>query len=278
MATSDEYKTYLEYCNRLYSEGLLDNYIFTITKEQWMNHAENDRIGVFANTNLATLPADKADDWVAIETALVGPDGEQLWTAIRANFHSTGNAMIPVTCENPELVLRWLDYFWTDEGTLFYHMGIEGETFVVNEDGTYDYTPAIYKEMQAENMSFDDIVAKYSPYPGGGNPTVEIAPYFMGGEMVDVPAKAARKLFEYGPKEYWPSFTFKAEENEKIAVYQSDITKYCSTARVDFITGVKHFSEWDEYTAQIDQMGKNELLAVYQTSVNSYYELLNQKN
>ena len=100
----------------------------------------------------------------------------------------------------------------------------------------------------------------------------------MGGEMADVPAKAAKKLFEYGPKEYWPSFTFKAEENEKIAVYQSDITKYCSTARVDFITGVKPFSEWEEYTMQIEQLGKDELLTVYQAAVDRYYELLNQNN
>lgn len=70
--------------------------------------------------------------------------------------------------------------------------------------------------MKTEHKAFDDIVAMYSPYPGGSNPTVEIAPYFRGGEMGGVPAAAARKLFEYGSEEYWPSFTFNAEENEQL--------------------------------------------------------------
>ncbi len=112
----------------------------------------------------------------------------------------------------------------------------------MKEDGSYDYAPKIYDEINSGSKSFDDVVATYSPYPGGGNPTVEIAPYFRGGEMADIPAQAARKLFEYGPKEYWPSFTFTPEENEQLNVYQSDITKYCSAMQIDFITGTTNIS------------------------------------
>lgn len=273
IAASEDYQSYLKYLNQLYMEGLMDSYMFDMTKEQWLNNAEQDRIGVFAHTNLASLPLDQADHWVAIDEALEGPNGDKLWTAIRANFHSTGAAVIPTTCDNPELVLQWLDYFWTDEGTLFYHMGIEGETFVAAEDGTYDYAPSIYEQMANEAMSFDDVVAQYSPYPGGGNPTVEIAPYFRGGEMAAIPADAARKLFEYGPSEYWPSFTFTAEENERLNILKSDIDKYCSTAQTDFITGEKSFSDWDDYLAQLEVLKKDELLTIYQAAVDRYNTL-----
>ncbi|NLG03016.1 MAG: extracellular solute-binding protein [Clostridia bacterium] len=270
IASTPEYRSYLQYLKKLYSEKLLDNNIFNMTKEQWNNNAINDRIGVFAHTNLANLPADQMDNFVAIDEALSGPDGYKLWTAVRANFHSTGAAVIPASCDRPDLVLKWLDYFWTDEGTLFYHMGIENETFIVNQDGSYDYAPEIYEQMKQNDLSFDDVVATYSPYPGGGNPTVEIAPYFKGGEMAAVPANAAIKLFQYGPKEYWPSFTFTSEENERLSIIESDIQKYCENSRIDFITGKRSLSEWDAYIAQLDELGIAELLSIYQAAVDRY--------
>ena len=273
---ADGYRDFLEYFHRLYSEGLLYQNAFTVTLDQWLTFAEEDRIGAYANTNLATLPSDKADQWVAVEDALIGPNGDRLWSGIRANFHSTGAAFIPTTCKNPELALRWLDYFWTDEGTLFYHMGIENETFVTIDDHTYDYSPKIYEEIKNGGGSFDDVVATYSPYPGGGNPTVEIAPYFRGGEMADVPANAARKLFQYGPKEYWPNFTFTAEENERLWVIKADIKKYSTEAYIMFITGEKPLTEWEDYKTQLKKLGEDEMLAIYQTAVERYYNLIDE--
>lgn len=271
---SDEYRDFLEYLNGLYTDGLLDNQMFTMTNEQWKSNISNDKVGVFPMTNLALIPSDKTDDWVAIDQALTGPNGDKMWTGIRANFHSTGAALIPSTCSNPELVLQWLDYFWTDEGTLFYHMGVEGETYTVLEDGTYDYLPKIYNEMSENNLPYDDVIANYSPYPGGSNPTVEIAPYFMGGEMADVPAEAARALINYGPKEYWPSFTFTEDENIALDAIRGDMNKYCENMRIDFITGARSFDEWDKYPAQLDALGKDEMLSIYQAAIDRYYKLI----
>ncbi len=273
IAASDGYRDFLSYFNRLYSERLLDNYTFTMTGDQWDSNAANDLIGVFANTNLAMMPADKADNWVAIEQALEGPNGDRLWAAIRADFHSTGAAAIPTTCKNPALVLRWLDYFWTDEGTLFYHMGVEGETYERTADGGYDYMPFIYEQMKTENLSFDDVVARYSPYPGGSNPTVEIAPYFGGGEMAEVPASAARSLFEYGPTEYWPSFTFTSEESSELDSICGDIEKYTSTKQIEFITGAASLDDWDAYRSQLDRLQAPRMLEIYQAAVDRYHAL-----
>ena len=270
----DEYEDFLKYIQSLYSGGLLDNNVFDLTNEQITGNIAADRVGMFISTNLALLPADKTDDWVALDEALTGPNGDKLWSAIRANFHSTGAAVIPTTCSNPALVLRWLDYFWTDEGTLFYHMGVEGETYTALEDGTYDYTTKIYDEMTESNLSFDAVVSKYSPYPGGSNPTVEIAPYFAGGEMADIPAAAARALMKYGPEEYWPGFTFTQKENEVLNGISSDLSKYCESALIEFVTGVRSFDGWDEYIAQLDKMGVQELLGVYQAAVDRYHTLI----
>ena len=270
---SESYKNFLVYMNGLYRDGLIDKYMFTVTAEQWLSNIVNDRVGMFAQTNLALVPAETADNWVAVDCALEGPDGDKLWSAIRANFHSVGAAVIPAECGDPALALKWLDYFWTDEGTLFYHMGVEGETYEKLEDGTYDYIPAIYEEMKEKGISFDDVISEYSPYPGGNNPTVKVAPYFMGGEMADVPANAARSLFEYGPTEYWPSFTFTDEENDIIDAISTDLSNYTSEMMINFITGATPFDGWDGYVDKLDKLGAGKLADVYQSAVNRYHEL-----
>lgn len=278
VCTSEEYQHFIEYLNKLYSEKLLDNYLLTFDSKEMQTYCTNkiadDCVGVFANTNLAYVPADKLDNWIALDEALEGPDGHKEWAAIRANFHSQGAAAIPATCKNPALVLKWLDYFWTDEGTLFYHMGVENETFLVKEDGSYDYMPYIYEEMHAQNKSFDEIVSKYTPYPGGNNPTVEIAPYFKGGETADIPANAARSLINYGPDEYWPEFTFTSEESARLAVLKSDLLKkYADVKEKEFISASTP-PDWTAYLAGFDQSKVAEYLAIYKAAVDRYEALI----
>ena len=275
---SAQYRRFLAYTRDLYADGLLDKTLFSISNEQMTGNIANDRVGAFVMTNLALVPASRAGDWVAVGEALTGPDGDRLWSAIRANFHSTGAAVLPAACADPALALRWLDYFWTDEGTLFYHMGVEGETYAARGDGTYDYLPAIYEEMAAKNLSFDDVVSAYSPYPGGSNPTVEIAPYFMGGEMAEIPASAARSLMAYGPEEYWPSFSFTREESATLDAVSGDLSKYCASMRADFVTGASSLNEWDDYTARLEQMGVADMLRVYQAAIDRYRALVKASN
>jgi putative aldouronate transport system substrate-binding protein len=271
---SEEYRQFLEYMNELYSESLLDKYTFSMTNDRWLANINQDLVGVFINTNLASLPSNMTEDWIALDKPLEGPNGDALWSAIRANFHSTGAAIIPSTCTNPALALQWLDYFWTDEGSLFYHMGELEKTFTIKEDGSYDYLPEIYEDMQKNNLPYDDVIAKYSPYPGGSNPTVEISPYFMGGEMAKVPATAAQSLIKYGPKEYWPSFTFTKEESEKLALIQADVNKLCTTMEKNFITGVISLSEWNNYLTQLNKLQIVEMLQIYQNAVDRYHSLI----
>ena len=88
--SADGYRDFIEYFQRLYGEGLMDTNIFTMTAEEWTNNALNDRIGVFCSTNLASVPANMADNWVGISEALEGPNGDKQWNCCSL-FHGRGN-------------------------------------------------------------------------------------------------------------------------------------------------------------------------------------------
>lgn len=271
IGTSDGYKEYLEYLNKLYTEGLLDQETFDMGKT-WNVKQADDRVGLFGATNLAGITSENKSEWVALD-AIIGPHGSDLWTPIRANFHSTGNCIVPATCKHVKEALAWIDYFWTDEGSLFYHYGIAGDTYYQNDDGiTYSYSDSVLAAMN-DGQSYDGAVAAVTPYPGGSNPLVEIYPYFGGGETQEPAASAARKLFEKRSSEIWPEFTFTADENTVLSPIKSDVTKTIDEAATAFIIGTKPFSEWDAYVQSIKDMDVDKMLKIYQNAVDRYHNL-----
>ncbi len=273
IAASEGYKNMLQYMNKLYTEGLVDQELFTMDSANFLTKAQDDRIGCFGNTNLASVPSDTNDNWVGIEEALEGPNGDKLWAPVRAHFHSTGAAVITSSNEHVAETLQWLDYFWSNEGNLFYHYGDVGTTCVANEDGSYDWTEEIYAKITG-SATFDEVVSAYTPYVGGNNPVVEVWPYFGGGETQPIPAATARNLFEYGTDVYWPSFTFTTEENDQLAAIETDVKKYYESARTEFITGTRSFDTWDSYIADLNNMGLPKMLEIYGAAIERFESAL----
>lgn len=261
IAAAPEYKELMIYINKLYSEGLLDKEIFTMKSAQYTAKQSENLVGAFNYTNLATIPDDIGANFDGIPVALKGPAGHQIWFPMRSHLHSTGAFVITTANKYPEATVRWVDYFYSDEGNLLYNYGKEGESHVKNPDGTYKFVQSVYDSIKG-NVTFDAAVAPHVAV-GGSNPLIVKAPYFYGREMDPIPAKAAENMMPYAPKEIWPIFTFTPDENDKLSVIQTDITNYVNKMRAEFVTGKTPISEWDNYVKQIKNMGVDEMLEIY---------------
>src|SRR5699024_8629977 len=60
----------------------------------------------------------------------------------------------------PAETIRWLDYFYGEEGSIFHAMGVEGETFEYDEDGNAQYI--------GSNDASE--VGQFTPWPGNASP------------------------------------------------------------------------------------------------------------
>lgn len=267
--TAPEYKECMEYMNQLYSEGLIDYEIFTMNASQFIGKASQNLIGCFVGPNMALLPTELEENYVGLEVALKGPNGDQLYAPLRTGIHSTGAFVIPTSNQYPEATLRWIDYFFSDEGSLMYHYGIEGETYEKKEDGTYDFIQSVYDEIGGNN-SFDSVVSKYVSYAGGNNPTIIKEPFFAGAEMQPIPYQAALNMMPFVPEEVWPDFTFTLEENERLSVVKTDLNKYFSQMRTEFISGKTSLDTWDNYLQQMEKMGLQEFMQLYNQAYERY--------
>ena len=78
-------------------------------------------------------------------------------------------------CEHPEIVLKWIDYLFSDEGSRFASYGTEGKTYTLDKDQNPVFTDLIlhnsvgltfYQALKKEGMSYICEVKKASPSKG----------------------------------------------------------------------------------------------------------------
>src|SRR5699024_1428372 len=132
--TSDAFKAQLEYMNKLYTEGLIDEEIFTMDTTQLIAKGDQDQVGSFFYTNTQPIGDTHGEDFAGLEIALKGPNGDQLWCK-RGRTGTKSGFVITDKCEYPEAAVRWIDYFYGEEGTRMFYMGKEGETYEKTADG-----------------------------------------------------------------------------------------------------------------------------------------------
>ncbi|PAV31680.1 hypothetical protein CIL05_00995 [Virgibacillus profundi] len=263
---ADEYKEMLEYVHKLYSENLIEQNIFSIDYNQYLSNASEELYG-------STVFYDPEEVFGIGESyegalALVGPDGEQAYVDVDHPVYTMGNLSITSENENPEATIRWLDYFYGDEGAKLFYMGVEGETYKENSDGSVEYLEKITNS--AEGLTFEQELSKYLIWIGTAAPGIVKQEYFRGSETTEASIKAAEKLEPYIPEEIWPKFTYLKEENDTLSALGTDIEKYVSEMRDKFITGDVPLTEWDNYVETIENMGLEEYMSIQESAYERY--------
>ncbi len=265
--TSEEYREVLEYIAKLYQEGLIDPDIFTLDYAKLSAKGEEGRVLSFSQINHSFMGQTYQEDYVGLDTALEGHGGEKTVPAASV-LNAVGAFVITSANKHVEETIRWIDYFYSEEGMQMYFMGEEGVTFEKAEDGSYQYLPIINNN--PNGLSFEQALSLYVPWAGGCNPTVANNKYFQGAAMKTVSLQAANALEPYATKIIWPSFTFSEEHNQTMATLSTDIDTYVSEMRAQFITGQKPFSEWEDYVDEFEKIGLAEYMSIYEETAARY--------
>jgi putative aldouronate transport system substrate-binding protein len=262
-----KYKEFLEYLAKLYKEGLIDRDVFTADKAQFEWKTRKGLVGSLHSNNATGVGPEYYADYVGMP-ALQGPHGDRLYSQVLPMLQVQGTFAITKSNLYPEATMRWVDYFYSEEGSKFFRMGIEGQTYDVLPDGTIQYKPGISHNPQG--LSFDQAVGQFSPWPGGGLPHMIYEKYDKTPNSLATTMAAAQLLQPYVPKEIWPNFLFTAEEQERVNALQTDINTYVGEMRVKFITGAEPFSAWDEYVGTLRNMDVDDLTNLYKAAYTRY--------
>lgn len=131
----DKFKNMVEFYNKLWTEGLVDKESYSQDQTQAAAKVNAGQVGFVARRAEHPVDGAAAENYVQCPV-LEGPYGDRALINVESNVQMTGVAVITTANKYPEATMRWLDYFYSEEGTVLCRLGIEGESYEV-VDGKY---------------------------------------------------------------------------------------------------------------------------------------------
>ncbi len=264
---ADEYKQMLEYMNKLYTEGLIEQNIYSIEVDQFLANGMEGRYAAMNFFNPIDYFGEEVGSRYIPGNALEGPNGDKMFTAVLSPVNSLGHFSITNVNENPEATLRWLDYFWSEEGKKMFFMGLEGETYKETAEG-----PKLLEEItnNPNGLTIQEALANYIINPGGGHPVLDDPRYSTAPEFRPEDIENAEQNEPYLIDEPWPMFFYEDDEQSRLDALTTDLSKYVGEMEAQFVTGETSFAEWDNYVQTMKEMGLNEYMEIQQKALDRY--------
>ena len=285
--TTDAYKAYLTYMNGLWNEGLIDVDFFVQSGDEFRAKAAEDKLGMYGDSApFVAAGKDISYDsnfyWIG---ALTGEYRDTATIVTNPAVYTTAEIVVNAETEYPAEIVRLLDYYFTEEGSLAGAYGYEGVDWDLNyltipgleEFGVatmyqpegfssgeeYRYKKAIINEafkmivpivntqydamLQADEAQLEAMVPEYGW-------AVQFVRQGMNREGVQLVERFPTLLYT------------EAESTERTQLY-TDIQLYLSNMQAQFITGQVGIEEgWDEFLAQLKTMQLDRLLEIEQAA------------
>ena len=268
-ADSENYKKYLEFLNGLYKEGLIDPDFVNWDRDKVIDYISKDMTGVAFDFSWAmsmmysnVLPY---YDGTA-KTAFVGVaplSGDNKGFYVGRNSLS-GMFGVNTNSSQIELAVKFLDYAMSDHCQDYYQWGIEGESYVVNADGSRSYT---------EKGNDNDWLQQFGINPAFVLPaaqSVEATDILVADWHADINASLRQYI-----KDPWPEIYATSKESDTVNLYMPDIQTKVDKSALDFITGKKDIeTEFDAYISDLEKLHLDEVVEVRQAQYNRYLKAL----
>lgn len=269
----DGYKEFAKQMATWYADGLIDPDALSADSTALESKLLNSEIGACQSTGGTNFDYVKkletAGNTTVEITAAPYPvlnEGDSPYM-IQGETYNTGvGACITTACENVELACRFLNYGYTEEGIIFSSYGIEGESFEFNDEGVPVYTESFLSDERGNNYMMQ-------VYTGMRGNCATLQP---------ITVKAGRSDIQNNSQDTWyvkealapilpGSITLTAEESQSIATKHTNVNTYAAEMWGKFLIGtVDVEAEWDNYIAELDNLGLQDVLAVYQAAYDRY--------
>ncbi len=273
-----EFKDMVTYLAKLYAEGLIDpEYALQDTKT-WEEKLSSGRTFMTVDwltrvrwTNNLFYGNNSDMRFMGILPP-VANDGD---SGVVGRSYKVANEGIVISSKvkDPETVCRFLDWIYSPEGRLATSYGIEGVTYLRNDDGTIswhsdlkdsknpDYTKELNPDFGGQMSGFchyeinstEHLVSNY-PSAFDDRQTATNLLYTSNNAVLAPP----------------PTFVFSKERQDVRNDKETNLRDYV-TAEIDkFIMGLRSLDEWDQFTEEIRKRDVDEILKAYNDAYADY--------
>ena len=150
-----EYKDYLTMLHDWYAEGLIWQDFYTLQTTRLMDYSMilANQVGVWSSgvQDMSTLALQATDpNFKLIGIPEVSLDGGPSHFGEEPSMLDSNVWAITVECDDAESICRYVDYLYSEEGTLLANYGVEGDTFVYDDQGNPHLTEKVTNNPEFE--------------------------------------------------------------------------------------------------------------------------------
>lgn len=274
-AIQPEFRDYLSMMNKWYTEGLIDDLFLSNQYESLVDMSPilNGTCGVWYGTaaQAITYIIGSATDPNMRITGVtnITTDGSMAHVGESGSMFDSHLWSVTTVCKDPEVICRYIDYVYSEDGILLANYGVEGETFNYNTDGTPVLTDLVlnnpdYSYGAAMNIFVCD---RMTPVPFVIDEARVRANYVEDQiNAINVWNNSNDGLYNM-PK---VGVNLTVDESSAYNRRYSDIETYMDENIVKFIVGDKPLDEFDAYVDTLIQMGVEDCVAIQQAAYDRY--------
>lgn len=267
--TQPGYKEMLAFLNKLYAEGLLDTETFAQSSQQMTAKGNDGVLGLFNNGGGAftVVGADKNAQYTLLPP-LTSPVNDQ---PKYPKSHNVTRGLFSITNANPhpEATIRWIDHFYSDEGSVLAVFGKENEGW-----RWLDASKTQWERIAPDGMGLEEYRGgRVTPDAGVAIATIRKADFLAKrantGDIGLVDKEVDDKIIQHWSISY-PLVYFDEAQQNRINALEADMKPYIEEMEAKFITGAESLDRWDGYVDTLQRMGAKEYMQIHQQAFDTY--------
>ena len=271
---TEEGRAFVEFMNKCWTEGLLENRASADARSAFsagqVGAIEDFPDGIVAPMNLLTEGnPDAAVSACPFPTTEYCPEGRSVSPYNAYEYNAAG--FITSSSENKEVAMQFLNFLYSEEGTLLCNFGVEGEQYTM-ENGEPVITE--YYTNNPDGLNYSDAQREIGARPGF--PYIYSRSFEEQCKSLDPVIESTIPLIEkVSAPPTMPSVLPTQEEANELKMLQADFDTYVAENLTMLIQGDIPMSEYDNFVTGLYDMGLEDILAIKQAQYDRYVE--NQK-
>lgn len=258
---------WLETAKKWYDAGLLtiDAVISNYTDSEMREKVLNSEVGIFSiDVDQVDTYAEQSVDEDYEVTAIGKPvvnAGDVPYDASQSEY---GHGFtISTACENVELAVQWMDYWYTEEVELLANYGVEGYSFEYDEDGVPHFTSLVLEDEDGLNFALFKYAVDWGPTVLDWDRKLDSYTEFQQNALeVWCNNDASMGLPTY--------MSYTTDESSELAQYETDIQTLIDETIPKLITGSMSLDDYDTFVDNLNSCGLQEVLEIKQAAYERY--------
>lgn len=273
-ATSQECRDFLEFFSEAFKAGMIDpDYAYAAMFDTSLQTSGAVALFGGMDRDLTNMKESYGLDLKAVP--MTWPEG---YEAPKMNSYeyayqrnsSMKNIVVTTNCEEPEMAVTFLDWFYSTDGVSAVNFGFnEGESYEV-VDGVKQWLP--FMTERDENLVNYEVIYSLDEGPGlqyvnKKSPVSE--DYVLEAKEIWLSHDTSKAVFSG-----MPTLSFTAEESEDMAAVNTDIYTHVNTELSKFMMGETELNDetWDAFCKSVEDMGLEDIIEFYTVAYERYEE------